>query len=287
MHCLQHGIPKSGRASVVMNKISSYPRLHQYFNVGGKLQFSNMKELQIKVESLQSLLIDVATGGSAPGDLYRELRAELLAHFELKSQIPDFIQTNRTIDQFWEYIKFKFPTYAARRKFIREHFDKTLNYLESKQGNIVANHALQAITKVDENYIKAEWEKALHRISADPEAAITSARTLIETTCKYILDQLNVDYDDVVDLPKLYKIVADNLNLAPDRHTEPLFKQILGGCQSVVNGLGALRNKLSDSHGKKATQARPSKRHAEFAVNLAGSMTLFLLETYSERDALK
>lgn len=85
----------------------------------------------------------------------------------------------------------------------------------------------------------------------DPEGAITSSRTLIETTCKYILDELKITYKDDIELPKLYKLTAENLNLAPDQHTEQIFKQILGGCQSVVDGLGALRNKLSDSHGKK------------------------------------
>jgi hypothetical protein len=92
-----------------------------------------------------------------------------------------------------------------------------------------------------------------------------------------------VNYKDDLELPKLYKMTAENLNLAPDQHTEQIFKQILGGCQTVVEGLGALRNKLSDSHGKKSSQVKPTSRHAELAVNLAGTMTTFLLETYEFR----
>ncbi|WP_448090692.1 abortive infection family protein [Pseudomonas azerbaijanoccidentalis] len=29
-----------------------------------------------------------------------------------------------------------------------------------------------------------------------------------------------------------------------------MFKQFLGGCPAVIEGLGALRNRLSDAHGK-------------------------------------
>jgi hypothetical protein len=57
--------------------------------------------------------------------------------------------------------------------------------------------------------------KALERRNADPEGAITIARTLLETVCKRILDQLpGAAYTDKEDLPKLYGMVARALNLA-------------------------------------------------------------------------
>ena len=58
--------------------------------------------------------------------------------------------------------------------------------------------------------------------------------------------------------------------------------QILGGCSTVVEGLGAVRNKLSDSHGKGKGRAKPGPRHARLAVNLAGAMATFLVETYDK-----
>jgi hypothetical protein len=41
-------------------------------------------------------------------------------------------------------------------------------------------------------------------------------------------------------------------------------------------------NKLSDAHGKSIKQYKPSERHEELAVNVAGTMTTFLLETYNK-----
>jgi len=238
-----------------------------------------MQEIQTKIETLQNMLVDIATGGSGDNAEYINLRNELLNISEIKSMLPQFLNSNRNIGQFWQFIKFKFPSYAERRKFIWDEFNGVLDYVETKKLGIQKSIS-DKIDKFNQAYINAEWLKALERKADDPEGAITTARTLIETTCKFILDNFQVEYKDDIELPKLYKLAAEKLNLAPDQHTEQIFKQILGGCQTVVEGLGALRNKLSDSHGKRSTQVKPTSRHAELAVNLAGTMTTFLLETY-------
>ena len=129
----------------------------------------------------------------------------------------------------------------------------------------------------------AAWQMALERRASDPTGAITSARTLIETVCKHILDELKVNYSDTDDLPKLYRLTADSLKLSPSQHTEQIFRQILGGCQSVVEGLGAMQNRHSDADGTETAGFRPAPRHAELAVNLAGTMATFLLATWESK----
>ena len=63
-------------------------------------------------------------------------------------------------------------------------------------------------------------------------------------------------------------------------HSEEVFKQILGGVTPVVHGLGAMRNCLGDTHGQGKAPVRPAQRHAQLAVNLAGSTALFIVETW-------
>lgn len=242
-----------------------------------------MSELQISVEAFQNLLIDVATNQNRDNDTYIQLRKGIINEEEIKFFLPDFVFTARTVEQFWQLIKLKFSSYQDRKVFIWGEFSRVLIYLETAQNGLVNESLSSTLVKFNQDYITSEWKKALERKSTDPEAAITTARTLIETTCKFILDDLDIQYKDDLELPKLYKITAENLNLAPDQHTEQIFKQILTGCQTVINGLGALRNKLSDSHGKKTFSVKPLPRHAELAVNLAGTMTTFLLETYQQR----
>ena len=141
----------------------------------------------------------------------------------------------------------------------------------------------EKLTTVDSASIQTTWQKALERRLTDAEGAITSARTLLEAVCKYILDEEQIAYSERDDLPKLYGLAAKQLNMSPSQHTEQLFKQILGGCHAVVEGLGALRNKLSDAHAGGKTSVRPLPRHAELAVNLAGTMATFILATWEQK----
>jgi len=241
------------------------------------------ESLYKKVERLQDLLITVSTGGCEDDNLYRELRRDLLSDSLIGSLLPKFLSENRTLAQFWEYIKHEKSTYLERKKLLWDSFSPILNLIESSisnPGEVVISDKLQ---KLNQEFIQQEWRKALSRKTADPEGAITSSRTLIETVCKFILDEFNVIYQDDLELPRLYKLTAANLNLAPEQHHEVIFKQILGGCHSVVEGLGSLRNKLSDSHGKHKRTIKPSAKHAELAVNLAGSMTTFLIDSFTER----
>jgi Abortive infection C-terminus len=46
-------------------------------------------------------------------------------------------------------------------------------------------------------------------------------------------------------------------------------------------------DKLSDAHGKGKVPAKPEARHAELAVNLAGAMATFLVQTWEAQNTGK
>lgn len=141
----------------------------------------------------------------------------------------------------------------------------------------------RAMISFDESAVHHVWTKALERRGTDPEGAITAAKTLLESVCKHIIDEAGGTYGENDDLPKLYSTAAEDLNLAPNQHTEKLFKSILGNCQSIVGNLAGLRNRLGDSHGQGKRHIKPAARHAELAVNLAGSVAMFLVSTWTTR----
>ena len=229
------------------------------------------------VQYFQDNLIARATGGSFDNDLYSNIRKKLIENKQLLKFLPKWVVRYRTADQFWPFIQAKFETYKERSVFLFDEFAPVLEYLETKIESPIAENL-----EFDEAHINDQWKKAIERKNIDPEAAITMARTLIETTLKHILDVQSIEYKDGAELPDLYKIVAKSLNLAPEQHQEQIFKQILGGASSIVNGLGALRNKLGDAHGNSKNSVKPSERHSELAVNLAGSMAMFLFKTFNE-----
>lgn len=235
-----------------------------------------------KVQTLQDLLVSFSTNGGGNDAEYKALREEL-CRSSISSQLPAFVRRNRDLGQFWQFIKHKFPTYAERRQYIWSEFSPVLETLEHTSMSPADQGITDALVHLDAEYVAQIWQQALQRRAENPEAAITSARTLLESVCKHILDDLSVPYDDTADLPKLYHLTAKELKLAPSEHTEQVFKQILGGCQTVVEGLGSLRNRLGDAHGKGKLPVRPAARHAELAVNLAGTMATFLVATWQNR----
>lgn len=237
-----------------------------------------------EVVSLKNILVARATGEGGDEAEYHRLRHRLTTNTLVKDKLPRFVRTCRTLGEFWPVIKEQDGTYAGRRRYLAEQFDTVLTFLEQQAATPGDEPISQMLNKVDAPHVAAAWQKALERRASDPTGAITSARTLIETVCKHILDEQAVGYAETDDLPKLYRLTADSLNLSPAQHTEQLFRQILGGCQTVVEGLGAMRNRHSDAHGTGKKGVRPAPRHAELAVNLAGTMATFLLATWESKQ---
>ena len=232
-------------------------------------------DLLKEVESIKNMFVAKATGEATSESNYRELRLNLINNLDVKVKLPRFVHTCRTLGEFWGFIKDIDGSYAGRRSYLANEFNEVLTYLENNISTPADNANNNILNNVDSANIRSMWQRALDRRASDPEGAITLARTLLEATCKYILDELKIEYNEQADLPKLYGLVASNLNLSPSQHIEPIFKQILGGCHSVVQGLGALRSKLGDAHAQGKSGVKPASRHAEFAVNLSGTMATF------------
>jgi hypothetical protein len=149
----------------------------------------------------------------------------------------------------------------------------------------ITSRQVSRLHEVDFVYISEQITKCDEKIAAaDFEGAITNARNLLESICKYILEDSQRSYDETADLPSLYKETAELLNMHPSQHLEKSFKQVLSGCFNIVQGLSAIRNELGDAHGKsKAKHYRPSERHAMFVVAAAKALSDFMFASYSDR----
>lgn len=170
-------------------------------------------------------------------------------------------------------------------EFVFERFALSTDHVKRRAFMMPSDKAVsEALGNFGASGLQSSWNRALHRRQADPEGAITAARSLLESVCKHILDDKGVRYDEKnISMHDLYKLTAIELNLSPDQNTEDLFRKIGGGCSAVVSGLGELRNRHGDAHGSGQGNIPPASRHAGMAVNLAGSMGLFLIRTYAEQ----
>lgn len=240
-------------------------------------------ELAERVEACKKTLVERATSPNGDDALYRRVRRELLGDPELDALMPSFMRSCRNLTEFWPFIQRKFGTYQERREWLAEQFRPLQDFLELGVRPRLPIPGELNIDDVSLPEIQGAWQRMHERRENDPEGAITSARSLIETVCKHILAGFGQPIPANADLPALYKLTARCLKLAPDDHNEEIVKQILSGCVTVVRGLSAFRNAYGDAHGKQPGAVRPAPRHAELAINAAGTLATFLMMTWEAR----
>lgn len=136
----------------------------------------------------------------------------------------------------------------------------------------------RAVEKIDVAYVTKQWEKLTERLGTDPEGAITSARTLLESVCLYILDSRGKILDVKGDLPALYKATAETLGLDAKKEDDAAIRQVLGSCAGLAQGIATLRNQFGDAHGRLGADAQ--RRMAHLAANVASTLCTFLIESF-------
>lgn len=244
------------------------------------------KEKLERAITLKNGLLSLCEGGGRMNDLvYRTLRREFMADPDTARLVPQFVRTCQDTGAVWAHLKDQAAQWEPRRRFVREQFRPLIDKLEAPASPL-AETVSMTLVALSADSVSDAWAKALARREADPAGAITAARTLLETVYKHVLEDESglPEYGEADDLPKLYKAAAEKLNLAPSQHSEEAFRRILGGATSVVEGLGSLRNRVGDAHGQGRRPIRPAARHAGLAVNMAGAMALFLIETAEARS---
>jgi hypothetical protein len=93
--------------------------------------FTNTTDYE-KAEALVLVLIDNCTGGNPPEEDFISLRKHFVSTPLLKTLLPSWFPSKRSQNQFWQYIKAKFPTYAERRSFLWKEFEPLLKFLEGE-----------------------------------------------------------------------------------------------------------------------------------------------------------
>lgn len=102
------------------------------------------------------------------------------------------------------------------------------------------------------------WPNPLQQRAKEADCAITSARTLLETVCKYIFDELQIGYEPTDDVPKLYGKTAKALKLAPQQHEEELFRK--SWAATTPSSTGSRR--CGNGPPRRVRPAPPAPRHA-------------------------
>ncbi len=140
----------------------------------------------------------------------------------------------------------------------------------------------------DPGYITQQITRMEAAVLNDPALAIGTAKELVETCCKTILQARDIEFGKSVELPELVKLAVKTLKLAPDdipqrAKAADTIKRLLSNLATITQGIAELRNQYGTGHGKAAGSKGLGARHAKLAVGAASTLAVFLAETHNER----
>lgn len=135
-------------------------------------------------------------------------------------------------------------------------------------------------------FIIRSWDRAVSRLDADAAGALTASRSLIEATCKYVLNMCGVSVPKDADINTLIKLVSEEL-LFYSHDMTASEKKFYGGIKQIVQYISELRNSHGDAHGSFGGGNLNSNINAELAVNASGSFCIFLVRKLNYHLALK
>ena len=123
-----------------------------------------------------------------------------------------------------------------------------------------------------------------------PDFAFDLSKTLVESVCKTVLEDLGQPADPRWDCPQLLRETMNKLSLLPRGHpggkdARDCVEKTIRGMLQTIQGLCELRNKHGlASHGRDAHAARMDLRQATLAAQAADTIVSFLYRIH--RDAL-
>ena len=140
----------------------------------------------------------------------------------------------------------------------------------------------------DAAYVSQQITRMDSAVESDPALAIGTAKELVETCCKTILNDRGVVVPDKTDLAQLVKLTTKQLKLTPqdipDRaKAVDTIKRLLSNLASITQGITELRNQYGTGHGREAKSKGLEPRHAKLAVGAVSTLAVFLVETHNAR----
>lgn len=140
---------------------------------------------------------------------------------------------------------------------------------------------------VDRVTLRDHVRRIEQSIDTDPAQAIGSAKELVETAAKHVLQHYGDDPDAYDKFPRLVKAAVAKLDLGQDTIPDPqkgaqALAMLTGGLGQISEATAALRNLYGTGHGR-TRAAGADGRHARLIVGACSTLAAFLLETLDAR----
>lgn len=181
------------------------------------------------------------------------------------------------------------PFLSLKRWIERDGFEYKNGRLTPIGNGLQIASVAKVAKKLDAPELHRQIDRMMTAVESDPCLAIGTAKELVETTCKTILEDHNVEVDSEWDIGRLVKETRKVLGLLPDQIPQSAkgaesIRKLLSSLAALAQGLGELRNLYGTGHGRSGSSRGLASRHARLCVGAASTLATFLFETHEERS---
>lgn len=138
-------------------------------------------------------------------------------------------------------------------------------------------------------YISQQIKLMLSTQETYPAEAIGKAKELLESCCRTILKERNVQIEDKWSFQQLVSKCLEELDILPAKVevSSPIvgsLKKIYGSLKGIVAPIAEIRNEYGTGHGKTADFIGLDSVHAKLLVGMSSTLVQFLWESHKNRD---
>ncbi|EMR01617.1 abortive infection family protein [Cesiribacter andamanensis] len=142
---------------------------------------------------------------------------------------------------------------------------------------------------LNEGYVQHQLNTMYGSLHEKPHLTIGIAKELIETVCKTILIDKQVEVDPNWDVGRIVKETNKLLKFLPPETpnkevAERAILKVLGGLSSIVQGIAELRNNFGSGHGHEPSFKGLDKTYAKLAADSSSELALFYLKVHKEEN---
>lgn len=135
-----------------------------------------------------------------------------------------------------------------------------------------------AFSRLSSVEFRKDWMAAHTRLSSNPAAAVTAARTMLETIFKTIVEERGGTPDRSGELARLMRQAQDAIGfLRPSNQSE---HNIVQGLSNAIGGIAAISNMAGDRHGTPQGVSLQDRYLATLCVQACGAVGLSFIERH-------
>ncbi|MDA0574117.1 abortive infection family protein [Burkholderia gladioli] len=167
----------------------------------------------------------------------------------------------------------------AREARIDEALALVQSVLSTESAAIDAE-MLECLAVTGDDILSRLWREAVDATNQDSADALTRCSRFLEAVCSTILRDRRIPFPKDKSMSPLVKACLEVLTWPAEKEAGEDVKKILGGIQSITNGIGALRTHFGTAHGATSHLPPLDRGYAVFVKQATVAAATFLLDRH-------